>query len=112
MPDYSPSKTTVEKKVKEEPSLTMLVKKFKLKLSPELRKIIKSSDKLTVVKVGSKVYVFQYSASPPPRYDNMKSLKHITGKDIETITGDELQRVKDVLNKKKYTSTVQGRFYV
>lgn len=111
MPGYSPSKTTVEKKVKEQ-SMTMLVKKHKLKISPELRKIIKSSDKLTVVKVGSKVYVFQYSASPPPRYDKMKSLKHITGKDIETITGDELQRVKDVLNKKKYTSTVQGRFYV
>jgi len=111
MPGYSPSKTTVEKKVKE-PSMTMLVKKYKLKISPELRKIIEGSDKLTVVKVGSKVYVFQYSTSPPPRYDKMKSLKHITGKDIETITGDELQRVKDVLNKKKHTSTVQGRFYV
>ena len=64
------------------------------------------------MKVLSNVYVFQYSSSPPPRYEKMKSLKHITGKDIETIRGDELQRVKDVLNKKKYTSTVQGRFYV
>ena len=108
MPGYSPSKG-VKKAVKKEvkPSMLNLVK-----VSTTLQNIIKSSDKLTVVKVGSKVYVFQYSTSPPPNYNKMKSLKHITSKGIETITGDELQRVKDVLNKKNHTLTIQGKFYV
>lgn len=86
-----------------------------IKIDSKMKNLISaSSSKLTVVALKSgDVFVFQYSSSPPPNYERMKSLKLITGDKIE---GKILEKVQSVITKAKrkqsFITTPQGKLFV
>ena len=86
----------------------------KVKVSPKLKNLIRTGDKLTVVVLKSdEVFVFQYSTSPPPRYDQMKTLKLITGGKIEGALLEKVQKlINDRKSKKTVIKTTQGKLFV
>lgn len=91
------------------------LKSKNINIDPKLKKLIStSSSKLTVVALKSEdVFVFQYSSSPPPNYEKMKSLKLITGDKIE---GKILENVQSVITegkrKQNFIKTPQGKLFV
>lgn len=91
------------------------LKSKNINIDPKLKKLIStSSSKLTVVALKSgDVFVFQYSSSPPPNYEKMKSLKLITGDKIE---GKILENVQSVITegkrKQSFIKTPQGKLFV
>lgn len=91
------------------------LKSKNINIDPKLKKLIStSSSKLTVVALKSgDVFVFQYSSSPPPNYEKMKSLKLITGDKIE---GKILENVQSVITegkrKQNFIKTPQGKLFV
>lgn len=97
-------------------SMDMLValKEQKVKLSPKLKSLIRTGDKLTVVVLKSgEVFVFRYSTSPPPRYDQMKTLKMITGDKIDGAVLEKVQKlITDRKSKKTVIKTTQGKLFV
>ena len=86
-----------------------------IKIDSKMKKLISaSSSKLTVVALKSgDVFVFQYSSSPPPNYERMKSLKLITGDKIE---GQILEKVQSFITegkkKQSFVKTPQGKLFV
>lgn len=112
MPLYKPIEKVTKKTSKEETMLEAL-KKMKVKVSYKLKQLMRGADKLTVVVIKGNVFVFQYSSSPPPRFDKMKSLLMITGEKIE---GPVLEKVQKFIltrkRNKKYTKTSQGKLFI
>ena len=86
-----------------------------IKIDSKLKKLVSTSNsKLTVVALKSgDVFVFQYSSSPPPNYEKMKSLKLITGDKIEDKILEKVQSViTEGKNKQTFIKTPQGKLFI